>query len=158
VWPGVQPVSPRDCLDLNLLESASMQPFQGGFGEDFYPTIYDKAACLFFSLAGGHIFNNGNKRTAVLALDQFFDANGIYLNLSNDEIKNIAVATASYRLRNEDHQAVKAGLAVSFREHSFPFKAVRLSNPSFYKRLLRIKRLIRQNPFNNADAKPRQLC
>ena len=59
-----------DCIDLNLLESAAEQPFQAGFGMDFYPTIYDKAACLFFSIAGGHICTNGNKRTGVLALDQ----------------------------------------------------------------------------------------
>ena len=39
-----------DCLDLNLLQSAAEQPFQAGFGMEFYPTIYDKAACLFFSV------------------------------------------------------------------------------------------------------------
>jgi death on curing protein len=53
------------------LESAAEQPFQAGFGVEFYPTIYDKASCLFFSIAGGHIFSNGNKRASVLALDQF---------------------------------------------------------------------------------------
>jgi prophage maintenance system killer protein len=75
-FPGLEPVHPHDCLDRNLLESAAEQPFQGGFGVDyFYPTIYDKAACLFFSIAGGHIFGNGNKRTGVLALDQFLWAN-----------------------------------------------------------------------------------
>jgi prophage maintenance system killer protein len=68
-WPGVEPVASYDCLDLNLLESATEQPFQAGFDVEFYPTIYDKAACLFFSIAGGHIFTNGNKRTAVLALN-----------------------------------------------------------------------------------------
>jgi death on curing protein len=157
VWPGVQPVGRQDCIDLNLLESASRQPFQGGFGQDFYPTIYDKAACLFFSLAGGHIFNNGNKRTAVLAVDQFLDANGIYLNLSNDEIREIAISTASYRLRNEDHQTVKAGLSAAFQEHSFQFKDVRKTAPAFYKRLLQLKRLIRRHPLNQVDAKPKQL-
>jgi death on curing protein len=153
----VQPVGRQDCIDLNLLESASRQPFQGGFGQDFYPTIYDKAACLFFSLAGGHIFNNGNKRTAVLAVDQFLDANGIYLNLSNDEIREIAISTASYRLRNEDHQTVKAGLSAAFQEHSFQFKDVRKTAPAFYKRLLQLKRLIRRHPLNQVDAKPKQL-
>jgi death-on-curing protein len=83
IWPGTEPVYPHDCLDQNLLASAAVQPFQSGFGMDFYPTVSDKAACLFFSLAGGHIFSNGNKRTAVLALDQFLIANSIYLVLSN---------------------------------------------------------------------------
>jgi hypothetical protein len=42
-WPGVQPVPSSDCIDLNLLESAAEQPFQAGFGQEFYPTIFDKA-------------------------------------------------------------------------------------------------------------------
>ena len=123
----------------------------------YYPTVYDKAACLFFSLAGGHIFNNGNKRTAVLAIDQFLYANGIYLTLSNEEIKDIAVATASYRLRNEDQQTVKAKLSATVQEHSFPFKVARRSRPAFYRRLHRIKKLIQKHALNRADAKPRQV-
>ena len=57
-FPGVEPVYEDEPLNENLLESAAEQPFQGGFGVDYYPTIYDKAACLFFSIAGGHIFYN----------------------------------------------------------------------------------------------------
>jgi death-on-curing protein len=101
-FPGLEPVHENEVIERNLLESAVEQPFQGGYGQDFYPTIYDKAACLFFSIAGGHIFTNGNKRTAVLALDQFLLANSVYLLVPNLEMEQLAKDTASYRARGED--------------------------------------------------------
>lgn len=143
---------------MNLLESASWQPFQAGFGAEFYPTIYDKAACLFFSLAGGHIFSNGNKRTAVLAVDLFLSANGIYLTLSNEEIRKVAIATASYNERGEDQQCVRESLAKTFKEHSFPFSAVRLSKPKLYRRLLQLKKMVREYRLNRPGAKPKQIA
>jgi len=155
-WPDIEPVGPGHCLDLNLLESASWQPFQAGFGQEFYPTVYDKAACLFFSLAGGHVFGNGNKRTSVLATDLFLHANSIYLNLSNEEIRRIAIATASYRERGEEQQDVKAKPAKIFESHSFPFKMIRLSTPKSYRNLHWMKRVIQNHPLNTKDAKPQQ--
>jgi prophage maintenance system killer protein len=143
-FPGLEPVHPHDCLDRNLLESAAEQPFQGGFGVDyFYPTIYDKAACLFFSIAGGHIFGNGNKRTGVLALDQFLWANSIYLLLQNTEIHDLAIWTATYRTRNQDPVDVKATIARVVEEESLEFRLLRRDHPSLYARLHRVKRIIR---------------
>lgn len=155
-WPGIEPVEEYECLDLNLLESAAEQPFQAGFGVDFYPTIYDKAACLFFSIAGGHIFRNGNKRTAVLALDQFLMANAYYLYMSNDAIKKMAEDTAKYRILDRDHKAVKAEIAEAIAATTFQFKAARKINPKFYRRGHKVKKLIRTDPLNQPGALPRQ--
>lgn len=143
-FPGLEPVYKNDVLDRNLLESAAEQPFQGGFGQDFYPTIYDKAACLFFSIAGGHIFSNGNKRTGVLALDQFLLANSVYLLLSNEDIKQLAKSTASYREREEDHKQVKQRISDIIRAESVEFRAVRKINPTAYRRFLRLRQSIRR--------------
>lgn len=143
-FPRLEPVYKNDVLDRNLLESAVEQPFQGGFGQDFYPTIYDKAACLFFSIAGGHIFSNGNKRTGVLALDQFLFANSVYLLLSNEDMEQLAKRTASYRERNEDHKQVKQHISQVIAAESTEFRALRRINPSSYRRFLRFKKELRE--------------
>ncbi|MGA3319191.1 MAG: type II toxin-antitoxin system death-on-curing family toxin [Candidatus Korobacteraceae bacterium] len=155
-WPGTEPVEEYECLDLNLLESAAKQAFQAGFGVEFYPTIYDKAACLFFLIAGGHIFRNGNKRTAVLALDQFLTANSYYLFMSNPAVKKLAEDTAEYRLRFGDHKSAMAEIAKKIKDNSFPFRLARIANPSVYRHLHKLKRLIREDPLNHPDARPRQ--
>lgn len=152
----MEPVQEYERLDLNLLESAVQQPFQAGFGVEFYPTIYDKAACLFFSIAAGHIFRNGNKRTAVLALDQFLYANAHYLFLSNDAIKKMAEQTAQYRLLGKNHKDVIAAISKTVEANSFPFKAVRLRNPKAYRSLHKVKRMIHTDPLNSPNARPRQ--
>jgi death-on-curing family protein len=156
-WPGVQPVGAFDCIDLNLLESAAEQPFQAGFGVEFYPTIFDKAACLFFSLAGGHIFTNGNKRTGVLAIDQFLSANSMYLFLSNRQIKNDARKTASYRIRNENHKDVIAKLSKRIEKNCAPFSAVRKFNERMYRDVLATRNVIRRNELNAPGVRPKQV-
>lgn len=154
----MEPVGAYDCIDLNLLESASQQPFQAVFGVELYPTIYDKAAYLFFSLAGGHIFTNGNKRTAVLALDQFLMANSIYLLLDNEEIRLLAEDTASYRVRGETPEQALARIKDIIEEDSASFslllKVGRLRE--LHRRLVRSRSAIRRHPLNQPDARPRQ--
>jgi prophage maintenance system killer protein len=149
-------VGAADCIDLNLLESAAEQPFQAGFGVEFYPAIHNKAACLFFSIAGGHIFSNGNKRTAVLALDQFLAANSIYLLLSNKQIRSDAEKTASYRTRGEDHKVVMSRLSKRIRDNSIPFKLLRAFDRGMYRSMLQVRRVIRTNELNREGTKPKQ--
>lgn len=142
-WPDVEPVQMNDCLYRTLLESVPEQPFQSGYGMEFYPTIEEKAACLFVSIVTGHIFGNGNKRTGVLALDQFLAANAIFLNLSNDEAEKLATQTAIYRDRGKTHKEAMLEVATSIRHNSFPFSALRLEDTKFYRYLHRWKRIIR---------------
>jgi death-on-curing protein len=47
--------------DLAGLDSAAAQPRMTFGGEDFYPTIVEKAAALMFSLVQNHPFVDGNK-------------------------------------------------------------------------------------------------
>jgi len=155
-WPEIEPVAAFDCLDLNLLESAAEQPFQCGFGVEFYPTLYDKAACLFFSIAGGHIFGNGNKRTAVLALDSFLTMNAVYLLLSNEEVRKLAEETATYRMRNENAKEAIAKISRLIARNSAAFRLLRLTNPSAYRTFHSAKNLIRQAASNQPDARPKQ--
>lgn len=103
LWPGSDPVSPREYRNRGLIESAVSRPFHSAFGADVYPSVTEKAAALFHSLISNHPFHNGNKRTAVIALDQFLLANGYYLLLSNAATYVLAEHTASYKERGLDH-------------------------------------------------------
>lgn len=48
------------------LESACARPFQDVFGAELYPSVPLKAAALFHGIIAGHVFVDGNKRTAAL--------------------------------------------------------------------------------------------
>lgn len=67
--------------DHGLLESAVHRPEQSVFGEDAYPTLFDKAAALLESLVKNHCFHNGNKRTAYLVTKSFLMLNGYHLRM-----------------------------------------------------------------------------
>ncbi|MCC6804976.1 MAG: type II toxin-antitoxin system death-on-curing family toxin [Anaerolineae bacterium] len=65
--------------DVNLLNYAVRRPKLELFGEVQYPTLIDKAAALLHSVAYHHLFADGNKRTAILAVRLFLQANGYRL-------------------------------------------------------------------------------
>ena len=67
-----------------LLESAVHRPGQSLFGEDAYPTLFDKAAALLESLVKNHCFHNGNKRTAYLVTKSFLMLNGYHLRMERE--------------------------------------------------------------------------
>ena len=49
--------------DSNLLLSCIESPKMMMFGEDLYPSVYDKASIYLFNIVCNHPFNDGNKRT-----------------------------------------------------------------------------------------------
>lgn len=61
--------------DRHLLLSAERRPRILIFGEEQFPTLCDKAAALLHSLAYHHLFVDGNKRTAIRAVEMFLEAN-----------------------------------------------------------------------------------
>ncbi|MGQ9909738.1 MAG: type II toxin-antitoxin system death-on-curing family toxin [Candidatus Flexifilum sp.] len=63
--------------DLHLLDSAVARPRLCLFGQPQFPTLADKAAALLHSLAYHHLFVDGNKRTAILAVRLFAARNGL---------------------------------------------------------------------------------
>lgn len=80
--------------DFGLLDSAVQRPLQTVFGEDAYPTIFEKAAALFHSLVRNHAFVDGNKRTAVLSMLVFFRLNGYSIEVDQGDLIGLAVDTA----------------------------------------------------------------
>lgn len=65
--------------DVNMLNYAVRRPKLEMFGEVQFPTLVDKAAALLHSLAHHHLFADGNKRTATLAVTLFLQVNGYRL-------------------------------------------------------------------------------
>ncbi len=70
--------------DEGLLDSAVAQPKGSFAGQEFYPTIAEKAAALGFSLIGNHPFIDGNKRAGFAAMAVFLELNGFVLECSDD--------------------------------------------------------------------------
>jgi death-on-curing family protein len=151
-WPGIEPVGKYEIINLSLLESSVKQPFQSAFGEDAYPTIQEKSACLFHSIIANHCFQNGNKRTGVLALDQFLYANEYVLTISNKDMYNLARFTASYREQRISSKEMMAKITTFIVNNIVPFSSLRSSQPKFYLDCRVIMRDIRDNPLNAEGA------
>jgi|SRR5690625_230943 len=79
------PTEPIGIKSPDLLDSAIHRPQQSAFGTDAYQTVFDKAAALFESISHNHAFQNGNERTAFLALAQFLFYNGYDFRMENQK-------------------------------------------------------------------------
>lgn len=95
--------------DMGGIESALAQPQMTFGGDDFYPTLSDKAAALGFSLIKNHAFVDGNKRAGHAAMLLFLDLNGHAFACGTDEservIKSVAAGTTE---RDEFTEWVRA--------------------------------------------------
>jgi death on curing protein len=152
VWPGIEPVGEATCLDLNLLRSTAEQPYQECFGRELYPTLAAKAAYLFVHLAGGHIFSNGNKRTAVLCLDTFLMANSRYLVLTNEEARELAVWVASAGERGDKFEKVFETVREAVEASTVALNALRKIDLEQYRYAIHQKNWIRTDPHNQPNA------
>jgi death-on-curing protein len=81
--------------DTGRLESALASMRQEVFGEDLYPTMFEKAAVLLRGIIADHPFIDGNKRTGMMAALVFINYNGYNTDLLNDkELEDFAVQVA----------------------------------------------------------------
>lgn len=91
------PQEPVGVKDVNLLDSAINRPRQSLFGNDAYPTIFEKAAALFESLAKNHAFYNANKRTALASLIIFLKINHYEWTMGIDEEQDFVVDVVNHK-------------------------------------------------------------
>lgn len=81
--------------DRGRLESALAAMQQEMFGQELYPTIFEKAAALMRGVIADHPFVDGNKRTGVMSALIFLNLNGFNTGqLSNKELEDFAVQVA----------------------------------------------------------------
>ncbi len=153
-WPTVEKVATQGVRDRTLIESAVGRPFQSAFGQDIYPTIIDKGVALFHSLVANHAFFDGNKRTAVTALDHFLLANGFVLGIPNSVMYELATNTASYRERNLSHEASLVDIVSSVENLITPIATFKsdLAGVSAlegsYQATMKLRSWIRRHPLN----------
>ena len=74
-------------IDRNKIQSIIDKPRIEIAGQEIYTTIYEKAACLLEAFCREHIFADGNKRTAVLAMFTFLTANKYNIALPLSTVK-----------------------------------------------------------------------
>lgn len=112
-----EPIEPfeRALMQRDTLESILSSIAHQVFGRELYPTIADKAAFLFYSIAKNHVFINGNKRMASLSVEVFLINNGYEFFATADELtaKVLEVVLSDAR----SHEAVKRELSTWIEDH-----------------------------------------
>lgn len=95
--------------DVAALDRTVEQPKQIVFGEELYPSIYDKAAILSINLAKRHPFQNANKRTALVAMMTFFMMNGYKTTFSREEAVSLLLTITTSSVEFDQLKANVAG-------------------------------------------------
>ncbi|WP_209125639.1 type II toxin-antitoxin system death-on-curing family toxin [Alkalihalobacillus sp. BA299] len=91
------PKEPLGVKDPGLLDSAINRPKQSVYGRDAYPSVYEKAAALFESLAKNHAFHNANKRTALASLIIFLKINHYRWTMGIEEEQDFTVDVVNHK-------------------------------------------------------------
>ncbi|WP_141432198.1 type II toxin-antitoxin system death-on-curing family toxin [Bacillus sp. 03113] len=100
------PQEPVGVKDPSLLDSAIHRPMQSVFGNDAYPSIYEKAAALFESIAKNHAFHNANKRTALASLIVFLKINHYRWSMGIEEEQDFTVDVVNHKYTFEEMVAI----------------------------------------------------
>ena len=70
-------------------------PFISFDGEEIYKSLEDKAAILFYHTIKNHLFENGNKRTAVILVLLFYIHNEKWLDIDENKLYDLSLHVAS---------------------------------------------------------------
>lgn len=96
-------VPPHNLLNRNTLEYvlAAVRYPVAGLGLYLYPTLKERASAIASRIISGHVFMDGNKRTAIHVAWMFLRSNGIPLFLDLT-IVDLAVAIAEGEASHDD--------------------------------------------------------
>ncbi|MEX0784058.1 MAG: type II toxin-antitoxin system death-on-curing family toxin [Dehalococcoidia bacterium] len=89
------------------LESALYRPQAEAFGEEFYPTLAEKAAALLQGVVIAHPFVDGNKRAGVLAMLALLAVNGVEMVADEGALYDLVIAVTTGELREVDDIAAR---------------------------------------------------
>ena len=87
------------------LDSALAQPTMTFGGQELYPTLFEKAVALGFSLVCNHPFNDGNKRIGHAAMETFLVLNGWEFAAAVDEQERVFLQLAAGGMKREEFAA-----------------------------------------------------
>ncbi|NPV58753.1 MAG: type II toxin-antitoxin system death-on-curing family toxin [Actinobacteria bacterium] len=88
--------------DRGMLESAVAMPSASFAGEHLHKSLPAMAAAYLFHICKGYPFADGNKRTAVVAAEIFLNINGLELDVSNEELKQLCLGVAAGAISKEE--------------------------------------------------------
>jgi death-on-curing protein len=88
--------------DSNLLLSAIETPKAAMFGNDLYPSVYDKAAAYLYHLVQNHPFNDGNKRTGFGVAYLFLRANKVPILFDDEAYEDLVIEVAKGKKTKEE--------------------------------------------------------
>ena len=86
--------------DEGLFESVVYAPFQNMFGEDLFPTVFDKAAKYLFDFSNYQVFFDGNKRAGLATCSEFLRINGFKLTISAEQAYILVMDIANHKYNN----------------------------------------------------------
>jgi death-on-curing protein len=101
--------------DVNLLHAAIARPLNKWHYETPKPTLFVLAAAYAYGIAKGHVFHDGNRRTAYLMAVTFLELNGHICAPDQQDLVTTMVAVAAGRMSEGNlarwfaANAVKAG-------------------------------------------------
>ena len=88
--------------DRAALETCVAQPKTAVFGEERFPTVFDKAAAYCFFIVRAHPFFDGNKRTGLSASVVFLLDHGVEPVFDKDEMYDAICQVVTGELDIED--------------------------------------------------------
>ncbi len=89
------------------LESALARPQSEAFGEEFYPTLAEKAAALLQGIVIAHPFMDGNKRIGFAAMMSFLRSNGMTADADEEDLYDFVIAVTTGELREVEDVAAR---------------------------------------------------
>src|SRR5260370_27766620 len=92
------PIDPPGVRSEGLLASAVFRPATAVGGIAKYPTVEMAAAALLHCLVHNHPFQNGNKRTALVAMLALLDENSLMLTCDQDVLFKLVLQLAQHVL------------------------------------------------------------
>jgi len=84
--------------DIGRLEAATATQRQAVFGQEVYPSLWNKAAAMMRGIIADHPFYDGNKRTGTLVALTFLECNGQFFVAKEGELEDFAVKVATDHL------------------------------------------------------------
>lgn len=84
--------------DTGRLEAVVATQTQSVFGEEIYPTLFEKASALIRGIIADHPFVDGNKRTGMLSGLTFLEVNHQTFTAQPGELEDFAVLVATDHL------------------------------------------------------------
>jgi death-on-curing family protein len=99
-----EPIPPFESGDMKAVDYLVNAPMM-----DYYATLAQKAAIIFYTINKRHIFPNGNKRFSVACLSIFLIINGKRIVANADELTKIALELAK-TTHTDDFDNVKSAL------------------------------------------------